>query len=252
MRKATARGLSAHESALPRETSEVLQSPEKNSRFNRRGFRIELKVRKTPNDPTAGEKIFSPGRSLLKNLAIFGLALFVSLSPGTASAGQPLGPNFNASNPTGSQGGNPNSPGIGEEAVSAVERQAYITAVTSIDAFMGSFAFTIGSAIDLGLFVAAAIMDVSIDFLIIKMGSYDGIWQVVQLGWQVVRDLGNTVFVFAILYAAFNTVLGLANGARDLLPRIIIVALLFNFSYTFSVTVIDASNSLAEIGRAHV
>jgi hypothetical protein len=66
----------------------------------------------------------------------------------------------------------------------------------------------------------------------------------VQDGWKAIRDIGNTLFIFVLLYAAFNTVLGRKDGL-DLVPRIIIVALLVNFSYLFSTSVIDVSNELA-------
>jgi hypothetical protein len=69
---------------------------------------------------------------------------------------------------------------------------------------------------------------------------------VVNVGWTAVRDLSNMFFIFALLYIAIQTILGLAGGnAKRLLAHIIIAAILINFSLFITTVVIDAGNVLA-------
>lgn len=94
------------------------------------------------------------------------------------------------------------------------------------------------------LYICAWALEGSIQMLVRDMGTYDALWDAVKEGWEAIRDVGNTLFIFVLLYAAFNTVLGLKNGL-DLVPRIIVVALLVNFSFLFATSVIDVSNEFA-------
>ena len=65
-------------------------------------------------------------------------------------------------------------------------------------------------------------------------------------GWAVTRDLANMFFIFILLYIAIATILEIAAyNAKALLARLIIVALLLNFSLFFTRVIIDASNILA-------
>lgn len=68
---------------------------------------------------------------------------------------------------------------------------------------------------------------------------------VVQLGWQVVRDICNMGFILILLVIAFGTILRIpAYSARQLLPRLIAGALLINFSKTIAFVVINLSQIL--------
>jgi len=65
-------------------------------------------------------------------------------------------------------------------------------------------------------------------------------------GWELTRDLANIGFIFILLYLSFLTILQLGGGnVRSLVVRLIIVALLINFSLFFTKVVIDSSNILA-------
>ena len=60
---------------------------------------------------------------------------------------------------------------------------------------------------------------------------------------MVTRDLANMFFIFILLYIAIATILEIAAyNAKALLARLIIVALLLNFSLFFTRVIIDASN----------
>ncbi len=69
---------------------------------------------------------------------------------------------------------------------------------------------------------------------------------VIGTGWEVSRDLVNIFFIFILLYIAIATILQIAGyGIKDLLVKVIIIALLVNFSLVITKVVIDASNILA-------
>lgn len=68
----------------------------------------------------------------------------------------------------------------------------------------------------------------------------------VTSAWAVTRDVANMFFIFILLFIAIATILRLPNyGAQALLPRLIIVALLINFSLPLARIVIDVTNLLA-------
>lgn len=65
-------------------------------------------------------------------------------------------------------------------------------------------------------------------------------------GWRFSRDLVNIFFIFILLFIAIATILGLESyGAKALLPRLIIIVLLVNFSFLATQAIIFISNSLA-------
>jgi hypothetical protein len=65
-------------------------------------------------------------------------------------------------------------------------------------------------------------------------------------GWAISRDVANLFFIFILLYIAIATILQLSGyGMKDLLVKIIIIALLVNFSLLICKVIIDASNILA-------
>lgn len=68
----------------------------------------------------------------------------------------------------------------------------------------------------------------------------------IDVGWAASRDVVNLFFIFILLYIAIATILQLSGyGIKDLLVRVIIIALLVNFSLLATKVIIDASNILA-------
>ena len=68
----------------------------------------------------------------------------------------------------------------------------------------------------------------------------------ITIGWGITRDVANIFFIFILLIIAIATILRLESyGAKQLLPKLIIVALLINFSLVIATTIVDASNILA-------
>jgi hypothetical protein len=70
---------------------------------------------------------------------------------------------------------------------------------------------------------------------------------VVQTGWAIARDMANMLFILVLLAIAFATILRYESyGIKRLLPQLIIVALLVNFSLLFAGIVIDIGNDFGE------
>lgn len=71
--------------------------------------------------------------------------------------------------------------------------------------------------------------------------------EVIRTAWTVMRDLANSVFILVILWIAFTIIFDLETlGGKKLLVRVIIVALLINFSMVFVSAVFAFTNALAK------
>ncbi len=69
---------------------------------------------------------------------------------------------------------------------------------------------------------------------------------VVQIGWTISRDLANMAFILVMLLIAFGTILQIETyGWKKLIPKLIIAALLINFSLIICAAIIDVGNSIA-------
>jgi hypothetical protein len=64
----------------------------------------------------------------------------------------------------------------------------------------------------------------------------------INQGWEILRDVTNILFIFALIYIAFELVLGIGKDAKGRLMKVILVALTINFSLFVSLAIIDASN----------
>ncbi len=62
--------------------------------------------------------------------------------------------------------------------------------------------------------------------------------------WVIVRDFSNMVFIFVLLYTGIQTMFGMGDWKKTVL-RVVIIALLINFSLFFTKVIIDAGNILA-------
>ena len=90
----------------------------------------------------------------------------------------------------------------------------------------------------------ATILDFSIERTI-NSATYANL-AAVNVGWTAVRDFSNMFFIFALLYIAIKTILGMGGGStKRWVAHLIIAALLINFSLFATKVVIDAGNVLA-------
>ncbi|MBP6925535.1 MAG: hypothetical protein KBC22_00545 [Candidatus Pacebacteria bacterium] len=93
--------------------------------------------------------------------------------------------------------------------------------------------------------IAGQFLDFFIDYSISSQTYAQGS-DFVHRGWALVRDIANIFFIFVLLYIAIGTILNLKQvDTKKMLTKVIIIALLINFSLFFTKIVIDASNILA-------
>lgn len=94
--------------------------------------------------------------------------------------------------------------------------------------------------------VSAYVMDFFLEHSL-NSSSYKGSGFIEQ-GWEILRDLTNIIFIFALVYSAFSIVLGFkAADAKKRLLKVILIALTINFSLYISYAVIDMGNITAHI-----
>ncbi len=80
--------------------------------------------------------------------------------------------------------------------------------------------------------------------IIMGDGTLPGL-QSIDLAWRTIRDVINILFVFVLLYISINIILdswGNSSYNKSLIPKVIIAALLINFSLFFTKVVFDISN----------
>src|SRR3989344_549897 len=98
------------------------------------------------------------------------------------------------------------------------------------------------------LWATGVLFDLVVNNLVIGMGRYVTQSSAVYLTWTIMRDLANIGIIGGLVAAAFGTILNLSKiNAKTLLARLIIAALLVNFSYFFAAAMIDVSNFSAGI-----
>ena len=69
---------------------------------------------------------------------------------------------------------------------------------------------------------------------------------VVDIGWKVIRDIANIVFIFIALWSGISITIGIqAEKAWSLLAHMVLVALFINFSLFITKAIVDASNIAA-------
>lgn len=98
------------------------------------------------------------------------------------------------------------------------------------------------------LLLVGTFLNVVVEQLVVNMGHFvtssDAVG--IQIAWRIMRDLANLAIIGGLIATAIGTILHLATiNAQKLLVRLIIAALLVNFSFFFAGAIIDSSNFLA-------
>ena len=91
------------------------------------------------------------------------------------------------------------------------------------------------------LFVVNLIFEFILQFSIVRFKELAGI---ADVGWSAIRDVSNIFFIFILLYIAIKTVLDVGGDTKKLILRVILAALLINFSGALARVVIDSGNVL--------
>jgi peptidoglycan hydrolase CwlO-like protein len=94
--------------------------------------------------------------------------------------------------------------------------------------------------------MAASLMNWSVEFFVLQMPELIEEMDAINTLWVVLRDIGNMVFIFLILFAAISIILDNDKfDAKNILIKVVVVALFVNFSLFITQVVVDVSNVLA-------
>lgn len=91
---------------------------------------------------------------------------------------------------------------------------------------------------------AGVSLNMAIYLTIFEMHTYVENMDAIENGWTIFRDIANIAFIFMLLYIAIATILEIGINTQKTLVRLIIAALLINFSLFFTTAIIDTSNIL--------
>ncbi len=94
-------------------------------------------------------------------------------------------------------------------------------------------------------FLSGAVLNFVTQYTVVLMADNLSSADFINKAWTAIRDVANMCFIFILLYAAIKTILGLGGETQKLIMKVIVVAILINFSLFFTKVVIDASNVLA-------
>jgi len=107
---------------------------------------------------------------------------------------------------------------------------------------IGAMFLTLGATI---LWLTGILLNYGIQFSIIDFNSFATI-SGISIAWTVLRDVANVFFIFIFLTIGISTILGLQQyGAKKLLPLLLIVAVLINFSLFFAKAGVDIAHGFA-------
>ncbi|MCR4279204.1 MAG: hypothetical protein NUV78_00505 [Candidatus Zambryskibacteria bacterium] len=92
--------------------------------------------------------------------------------------------------------------------------------------------------------IAGLVLNGVIFHTIVKVAdNYENLTAISE-AWKTIRDVANMGFIFILLYAAIMTIIGQGVDNQKLIVKVIVVAILINFSLFFTSVVIDISNLL--------
>ncbi|MDD5356817.1 MAG: hypothetical protein PHS53_01565 [Candidatus Pacebacteria bacterium] len=95
------------------------------------------------------------------------------------------------------------------------------------------------------LFIVSILFDYIISGTVAGMGGIIQRVGTIAVAWRAARDIANAFFIFILLYLAIATILDLGVETKKQVIRVIVMALLINFSLFFTSVMIDASNLIA-------
>ncbi|MBI4068445.1 hypothetical protein HY413_03505 [Candidatus Kaiserbacteria bacterium] len=125
----------------------------------------------------------------------------------------------------------------------------YTIATNPIDSLMGLIGSIIISITSLVLYFASTVFELILDATVIGFGAtltQYGILDGIQLVWSAFRDISNIIIIGMFVFVAISMILGNATyGTKKFVARVLVVAVLINFSLLFTQLVIDTSNLAA-------
>ncbi len=200
--------------------------------YSLRGNILSL-LSSTKKIKTADGEDTCPARSLFRRMLI-SILLVLFLAPSIASATH-FG---NAWADDGLHG--PRPPGLFDAGVKFLANKASDAALGLVELLVDGIFWSASQF----LILCGWLLDNAIRFTISR-DLYASL-QVINTGWTTVRDFSNMFFIFALLYIAIKTILGLGGGnTKRWVANLIIAAVLINFSLFATKVVVDAGNVLA-------
>ncbi|OGG72614.1 hypothetical protein A3A38_03195 [Candidatus Kaiserbacteria bacterium RIFCSPLOWO2_01_FULL_53_17] len=96
--------------------------------------------------------------------------------------------------------------------------------------------------------IAQLLLDVTIEYTIVGFNRLISatVLQELNLVWTLFRDIANIVIIGMFTFIAISTILGSETfGARKMIAKVLVVAVLINFSLLFTRVIIESSNFVA-------
>lgn len=117
--------------------------------------------------------------------------------------------------------------------------------ISAINIIMCGFGIMISALLELIVWGLGLLILLVIEVLI-AFASYNDFAnaQVVQTGWRIVRDITNMFFIVILLVSAFATIIGYDTASfhyKKVLPKLLLMAVLVNFSRTLIQLLVDFS-----------
>lgn len=139
-----------------------------------------------------------------------------------------------------------------QDTVDAVGNVIGGIALSAILSPIAVVSFVVLSLASFFLWLAGLVFNLSVGILVFQFGTYLGNSTGMLAAWGILRDFGNMLLLFGFVYMGIQTILqiGHFNVGRSL-SRLIIFAVLLNFSLFVAEAVIDTSNVLASSVYQH-
>lgn len=120
-------------------------------------------------------------------------------------------------------------------------------AVTGMNKAMGSIMMFIMSIFAWLLGLAMVLLDNSVYYTVVTMGTYVKDLSAIGVVWHTLRDIGNILLIFGFLAVGITVILNVDwyGGGKKFLPMLLIAAVFLNFSLFISMAIIDTGNLFA-------
>jgi hypothetical protein len=95
--------------------------------------------------------------------------------------------------------------------------------------------------------VAVLILDYTVYYTVVNMGSYLSHLTAIGVTWRILRDIGNILLIFGFLGIGISVILNASwyGGKTKMLPMLLVAAIFLNFSLFFAEAIIDVGNLFA-------
>ena len=93
--------------------------------------------------------------------------------------------------------------------------------------------------------LSGVILNASIYYTVIAMSENIGSLPAIDVTWTVIRDVANIGFIFMLLYSSILKIVGREKDTNGLIVKMVVAAVLVNFSLFFTKVFIDVTNLIA-------